>query len=263
MTPAPECSGSQVRPRTGGVAAGRAAVRAACLAATLLALAASPARAVQEAELGRIRAAFPGGVGQRIAEVVEEARRDGLPTSPLVDKALEGVAKGVPPGEVLRAVTDHARQLREARRLVGAEVDEKGLVHAADALRRGVPGSAVRALARARPGELPMLLVVMGDLLREGVPAEAAQGLVEEAASREYRGDRLLSLPAAVRRLIRGGMGPAEAAESVRREVGGGQSLRPRRPGERADGRPPPGAGGPGARPAVVEVVRPVARTGS
>ncbi|MFQ5679867.1 MAG: hypothetical protein ACE5HP_10470 [Gemmatimonadota bacterium] len=177
----------------------------------------------QKRDPDRIRTAFPGRNGERILQLIREAERDGLPVDPLMEKALEGSAKRAPPGQVLKAVAEYADQLREARSLIGRSGGEKGLVQAAEALRRGIEGSTVRSFARSHPRDLSMLLVVMGDLLGEGVPQPAARGLVEEAAARGYRGNRLLSLTAAVRGFIRRGqMRPADAADSVRKGLGGG-----------------------------------------
>lgn len=202
-------------------------VRARTLGAILLAvglLVGSAPRGLnaQASDLAKIRAAFPGGIGERIVEVIREAGRDGLPTDPLVKKALEGSAKRAPSGQVVKAITSYAAELREARSLIGKSAGEEDLVQVAEALRRGIGGSTIRSLARSRSGNLAMLLLVLGDLREEGVPAQAARSLVEDAASSGYRGQRLLSLSASVRGLIRKGkLRPTDAADSVRKELRG------------------------------------------
>lgn len=201
-----------------GPAPWRAAL-AAGLAAGLLAFAALPA-AAQGRELARVRSAFPGGEGERIAALIEEAHAEGLPASLLVGKALEGARKRASPDRVLRAVSEYAEELREARAAVGQEVGDEALKEAADALRRGVPPSAIRSLAGTARGDLSILFVVMFDLMDAGVPAGPAEALVEDAVRRDVGGERLLSLPASVSHLIREGFSPAEAADSVRRTLG-------------------------------------------
>ncbi len=192
------------------------------LAAGLLLCGTLPAHAQQPDELGRVKVAFPGAAGERIVVLIREAGEEGLPTSLLVNKVLEGIEKRQPADRVLRTVTEYARELREARAAVGREVGDEALKEAADALRRGVPASSIRSLARSARGELEILFVVMFDLMDDGVPPGPAEALVEDAVRHGVEGDRLLSLPGSVRQLIRSGLEPGEAADSVRREVTGG-----------------------------------------
>lgn len=196
-------------------------------AAALLTLAAAPHAAAQPYELGRVRAAFPGATGERIAALITEAGVEGLPTALLVNKALEGAHKKAPPDQVLRTVGEYVEELREARAAVGREVNDEALKEAADALRRGVPASAIRSLARTAEVDLSLLFVVMFDLMDAGVPPGPAEALVEDALRHGLQGDRMLSLPASVNQLIRGGLPPADAADSVRRQIGGGQAWVP------------------------------------
>lgn len=173
----------------------------------------------QEPELERLEASLPPGTAASLWSVIEEAREEGIPSSLLVDKALEGAAKGVTGERLVSAVGAYAERLRAARSLVGPDVDATGLVAAADALRRGVPAGLVRSLAREHPASFDMLLIVYGDLLQEGVPADEAYGVVDAAARQGVRGDDLLSLPGAVRRLIREGARPVDAAAAIESDL--------------------------------------------
>lgn len=188
---------------------------------------ASQEASAQERRLGRVRAAFPGELGERIVGLIVRAGEQGLPAGLLANKALEGAQKGQTADRVLEAVADYAEELREARAAVGREVDGEALKEAADALRRGVPASSIRTLARSAGGNLEILFVVMFDLMDDGVPPQPAEALVEDAVRLGVDGDRLLSLPGSVRQLIRGGLEPGEAADSVRRQIGGGTSWLP------------------------------------
>lgn len=180
-----------------------------------------------EGRLGRVRVAFPGESGERIVGLIVRAGEQGLPSGLLANKALEGAQKGQTADRVLEAVADYAEELREARAAVGREVDDEALKEAADALRRGVPASSIRSLARSATGNLDILFVVMFDLMDDGVPPQPAEALVEDALRHGVGGDRLLSLPGSVRQLIRGGLEPGQAADSVRRQIGGGTSWLP------------------------------------
>ncbi len=179
----------------------------------------------------RLRPVLSAQQMQRMEAVLESAARDGIPRSLLVDKAVEGVAKGMNAEVVMGAVAQLARELRVAVRLLGPGVDAYGLEKAADALRHGVSGAVVGALAEEHPRDFPVMLQVLEDLLHEGVALAEAEAVVREASTRGYGGDQVLTLPAAVRRLIRDGNSPTQAASSVRRTLRLGRPIPPPSPG--------------------------------
>lgn len=198
----------------------------ALLGALALCAAGLPAEAAgQIPHLDRLRSAFPPGILNRIEQIVKEAEKAGVPPSLLVDKALEGAAKGVAPGRVVSTLSSYAGRLRKARGLVGSRVGPNGLTAAADALDRGVSGGAIRTLAKGGSGDLSIRLIVFGDLRSAKVSEKRAQDLVRAAAARGYKGDRLLSVSAAVRRRIRQGAKPDEAASAVLEQLSGERPL--------------------------------------
>jgi hypothetical protein len=183
--------------------------------------------AAQEGALERLERTFSIEEVQRIEAEVESAARAGIPRSLLVAKAVEGAAKGMTAQVVLGAVSQLAAELKVARRLLGPDVSAYGLEKAADALRHGVSGGVVGALAEEHPRDFPVMLQVIEDLLHEGVALGEAESVVREAASLGYRGDRVLTLPGSVRRLIRGGASPAQAASSLRQTLRTGRPIIP------------------------------------
>lgn len=192
---------------------------AALLTMVLLVAVGSPAAAQGGAE--RLRGSFPTEAVGRIQAIADRAERDGIPSRLVVEKALEGAAKGASPEQVISTLSGYVDQLRAARQLVGAEVRPDVLVSAVEALRRGASREDVRVLAADRPPDLAMALLVLGDLAEEGASGAAARSLIQTAVQEGWRGDRLLSLPGAVRRLVRDGTPPAEAVarteEALRR----------------------------------------------
>lgn len=169
----------------------------------------------QVPDLDRVRSAFPAATASRIEGVIQSALREGIPPDLLVGKALEGAAKGVSGEELERALVEYAERLRRARGLLGPEAGPSSLETAAEALRRGVPPDAVRGLSREHPAHFDMLLTVFGDLLSAGAPAESAREIVEQATREGMEEDRLLGLPGALRRRIRAGASPGEAASAI------------------------------------------------
>lgn len=198
----------------------------------------------QEGRWERVEQAYSAETTGEIRELVAELARQGVPAEPLLDKALEGAAKGVAPTLVLGALSDYAGRLERARALLGTSESRAELVAAADALQRGVPEDVIRG-AVAEPGDGAIALVVLGDLVEMGVPVARAEEVVADALERGARGERLLTVPAAVRRLVREGVLPPEAAARVQEAMSRGGP-----PGQI------PGAG-PGATPGANPPVSP------
>jgi hypothetical protein len=124
-----------------------------------------------------------------VQEVVDSAGRAGLPTEPLVQKALEGGTMGAGGQRIRAAVTALARQLGQAREALGKGADEAELTAAAGAIRAGLPSSALRRLQRLRSDRpLVVPIAVLTDLVAEGVPPDQATESVLDLA-REGRPD--------------------------------------------------------------------------
>lgn len=211
------------------------------LVAALLGLACGSANVRAQQDLSaRVRAAYGPAAAGRIEAVTERARLAGVPVEPLLEKALEGAAKGVPPDRVLPVIADYAARLEAAAALFDGPPDRHGLVAAADAIRRGVPAAAVADVVRGRSDGGPASLVVLADLVEAGVPVDLARGVVKEALARGGGPEALLDLPAAVQKHIRTGRNPAEAARAAAAAARAGQrGAPPGAVGGSAPGRPP------------------------
>lgn len=230
------------------------------LAAAALLVAPGAARVSAQApdRTARARADLPRAAAARFDQIVADARAQGLPTDPLVDKALEGEAKHVPPDRIIAVLTQLSQNLGRARALIaqGGAPSGDDVAAAADALRRGVPERAVREL-RARQANRPvaMAVVTLADLVQQGVPVEQALNLLQAWSDRHGSNAELRDLPAAVERLMHQGVLPAQAAQAVAQSVRNAGTGRPASPGKSdlAPGqagkvvRPPvaPGAGPP------------------
>lgn len=184
------------------------------------------AAAQQTDAMARLRAALPPPALASIEAAVATAQKAGMPADPLLDKALEGVAKNVAPDRIVLAVQQRLRLLTRARALLPAR-PAGDLTAVADAMQRGVPDEAVQAIGKgASPSEpVGVALHTLADLLDRGVPVAAA----EDVLSAWQRGgadvDELPQLPAAVERLLRQGVLPDQAAAAVAAAIRGGQGL--------------------------------------
>lgn len=124
-----------------------------------------------------------------VQAIVDSAHRAGLPTEPLVQKALEGSTLGASGPRIEAAVSALASQLGQARTALGNKADEAELTAAAGAIRAGLPSSALRSLQALRSDRpLVVPIAVLTDLVAEGVPpAQATQSVLDLA--REGRPD--------------------------------------------------------------------------
>ncbi len=186
----------------------------------------------QASDLARVRTEFGEAEAARIEAVIDASERDGLPRALLVDKAVEGAAKRMEPGVVLAAVRMLAEELRAAARVVGRDAGPTKLEKTADALRHGVDPGLLAELNERNPRDFAVLIVAIEDLLHAGVTLAVAEDLTRDATRRGLAADEMLALPAAVRRLVREGRTPQQAASSVQQSLRAGQRVVPPPPAE-------------------------------
>ena len=208
--------------------------------AVVLALAIGPVAQAQDA---RLRDRLDAATNARVSAILDSARMAGLPTRPLVSKALEGASKGAPGPRIVAAVSRLAGELRVARDVLGP-VSEPELDAAASALILGVRQRDLAAVRGARSGDrLTVPLAVLADLVAYGVPADAATQAVVRLASGTAEDEALLDFKRDIERDIALGAPPAAAA-AIRLNSGSraetdftttpgttqGTSTRPRKP---------------------------------
>jgi len=174
----------------------------------------------------RLRAVYSPEAAAQIESLVEAAGRNGVPTAPLYDKALEGAAKRVPAARVMPALREYSGRMERAQGLLGGTRETAWVVAGADALRRGVTAEALTSIGQEAGDRTPMALVVMGDLLDAGVSGGRAIEVMREALARTRGEDGLLDVPTTLRRLVREGALAPDAARQVLRAMRDGVSLK-------------------------------------
>jgi len=143
-------------------------------------------------------------VPAEVQPIIDSAAQAGLPARPLVEKALEGSAKGASPAAIATAVRALAVALGTARDVLGAATADE-LNAGAVALRLGARPEDLTRLRTARKSSLVVPLGVLSDLVARGVPVDTAADVVVALASQgddEYlafrqRVDRDIDLGAA------------------------------------------------------------------
>ena len=196
-------------------------MRAAGLSGLLLAVTVTAGLPAQTPGARRLGDRVPPEVAVAVGRLADSAAARGLPVGPLLDKAIEGGAKGVPAERVLAAVRALVSRLEEAAAAVRAaglaRSDSDAVEAGAFALNAGLDRRAVEQLARrSRPPYTPAAtLRVAGTLAALGVPADETVQVVQQAIDAGATPGDLLDLPQEVQRGVARGASPAAAAAGL------------------------------------------------
>ena len=160
-------------------------------------------------------------VRRAVQEIAADAAAHGLPTEPLVQKAIEGGAKRVPAERLIAAVRALAGRLAgawDAVRAGGLESPTADVVEGgADGLSAGLTAGYVSELVRASraPYDPALVLRVAATLAALGVPPKQTVQLVEGMIKDGGSPSDLLGLPGEVQAGVADGATPEQAAEHV------------------------------------------------
>ena len=212
-----------------------AVLAALCAAAPLTAQTPSPAapqagRSKAQDPAERLRAMLPADVAERILAIVAQARAHQLPAEALEGRALKFAMRGENPAAIERAVRDHSVRLAQSQTTLstarGGRPTNDEVEAGAEAIRQGVDGATVSALAKSAPSgrSLAVPLYVLGELAARGLPSDDALARVKERLAAKASDAELEQLPT---QAIGRGNKPAEVGRDVagtRRpaNVGGG-----------------------------------------
>jgi hypothetical protein len=193
---------------------------------------------------------LPADVAERVLATIAEARARQLPAQALEMRALKFSLRGESPAAIERAVAEHSARLAEANGDLrkGRPGTPRGdeIEAGAEALRQGVDGASVSALAKSAPSgrSLAVPLYVLGELASRGLPSDQALARVLERLAAHASDGELSKLPdrAVAARENR----PAEVGRDL------ANTRRPAAAGGNGAGGPPaglPGNAGAGMRP--------------
>ena len=150
--------------------------------------------------------------------LLEDAAAKGIPTAPLINRALEGAARRVGGARILIVVRAHAVALAEAKLVLGVGSTVAELDAGADALKAGIDAKTLAAVRNTRQaGAAVTALVVITDVVRRGVPMSTARDAVTTIARIPRSDDALLGLQATVAKNAQ--RGPGMALDALKRYV--------------------------------------------
>ena len=198
-----------------------------CGALLLAIVAATPPLAAQQDVTARLAGRVPPDVATLVRQLATSAAARGLPVDPLIQKAIEGSAKGVPSDRVATALRALVAQLDVAnaalREADPTQPDTDAIAAGAFALNAGLSSRHVTALAVAsRPSNsVAATLRVASTLAAIGVPAEQTVELVTQVIKAGGSTRDVLALPTQVMTGVSQGSGrgvtPAQAAAGLAR----------------------------------------------
>jgi hypothetical protein len=198
------------------------------MAATLVAIALlGSARIVAQTPAGdpalRLKQVLPPNVASRVLAVIEKARSRDLPAEALENRALKFAARGINPDSIEKSVVDQESRMEKVRdtlqnargRTPAGDEIEAG----AEAMRKGVDGSKVSALARSAPSgrSLAVPLYVIGSLVDRGLASQDALARVEQRLKARASDHDLEQMPAELPVQANAGQGnrPAETGRDL------------------------------------------------
>jgi hypothetical protein len=168
-----------------------------------------------------------------VTAVIDSARTAKLPTAPLVDKALEGAARGSEGGRIINAVHQLSARMATARGVLGTSASADEIKSAATALDSGV---GERDLARIHTacGKRPvtMSFAVLTDLIGRNVPIPTATNVVLQLARSGVKDPDFALFQRNVRADIDRGADPSVAATTRARGLVARTTPTPAKPSE-------------------------------
>lgn len=196
--------------------------------ALVAAAAISLAPAALRAQDSRLDARLDARTRDAVVTIIDSARAEGIPSEPLVQKALEGASKHADGSRILTAVRTLSRELGDARAALGPASTEAEVTAGASALHAGIaPEALARMRASRAHGSLAVALAVLTDLVARGVPGDTATTVISALTGAGAQDAELLRFQQGVERDIAQGATPS-AAVGVRAQ-GAFPSAAPRR----------------------------------
>jgi len=206
----------------------------------------------------RLKQVLPADVATHVLATIEKARSRDLPAEALENRALKFAARGVNPDSIEKSVDDQESRMEKVRDTLQSARGHKAagdeIEAGAEAMRKGVDGGKVSALAKSAPSgrSLAVPLYVIGSLVDRGLPSDAALERVEQKLKARASDHDLEQMPGDL---------PAQSAGQGNKPAETGRDLAgTKRPGSAAGagqnggsaGGPPAGVpanGGAGAKP--------------
>lgn len=206
----------------------------------------------------RLKQVLPPDVSARVLAVIAKAKAVDLPTEALENRALKFAAKGVHGDSIVKSVTEQEQRMEHVRDTLqharGQKPSGDEIEAGAEAVRKGVDGSKVSALAKSAPSgrSLAVPLYVIGSLVDRGLPSDSALARVEARLKARASDRDLETMPNELPSQATGSHGnaPAETGRALAETKRPGSAAGAGQSGGSAGG-PPSGVPANGGKPAT------------
>ena len=149
-----------------------------------------------------------------VRQVLGAAIARGMPSDPLMSKALEGVAKKATPKRIREAMNALENRMRRANELLAPTRSVDEMAAGADALYAGVPEKTLKQMRAAAPNRpIAMELGVLTEMVANGVPPKQASKMLLDLMAHGATGAQLTALGSAVQGDVAAGLKPDVALD--------------------------------------------------
>src|SRR5687768_9765427 len=172
--------------------------------ATVIAFAGAGAQTPAADPSDKLREVLPADVAGRVLARIAQARARELPAAALENRALKFAAKGVKPSDIEKSVHEHAERLEKAKDAIekgrGRPASAGEIDAGAEAVRRGVDGAQISALAKSASSgrSLDVPFTVISSLIGRGLKSDEAILRVQEMLVARRTDRELEDLPGSV-----------------------------------------------------------------
>jgi hypothetical protein len=179
-------------------------VRYVSLLATVIAFTGAAAQTPAADPSAKLREVLPADVADRVIAKIAQARARELPAAALENRALKFAARGVPAADIEKSVNAQADRMEKSKEAIekgrGKKAQGDEIDAGAEAMRKGVDGAQVSALAKSAPSgrSLAVPLFVVGSLVDRGLPSDDALLRVQEKLQARASDRELEQLPGSV-----------------------------------------------------------------
>ncbi|MEW5916133.1 MAG: hypothetical protein AB1762_06995 [Gemmatimonadota bacterium] len=181
----------------------------------LLTALASTAGAQQPSADDRLAGRLDVATREQVVALVDSLRGEGLPTEPIIDRALEGASKRAEGPRIVAVVRGYAVHLRVARAVLGPASTPREIVAGANALKAGIKTEELQRVRAARDGiRYAVAFDVLTGLKNRSVPNDTAVRVIASLVKLAASDQQYVTLLDQIERSIAAGTPPAVAASA-------------------------------------------------
>lgn len=161
----------------------------------------------------RLAGRLDAATREQVVALVDSLNVEGLPTEPIVARALEGASKRADGVVIVRVVRGFATHLRVARQVLGPTSSDREIIAGANALKAGIKTEELARIRASREGgRYAVAFDVLTGLKNRNVPSDTAVRVIGTLVKLAANDQQYVTLLDQIERAIAAGTSPALAA---------------------------------------------------